>query len=93
MVPGDRSGPGSSRSGDLKQRLQAIQPRLIRIRHRAVDGIANDGRQRDVPTASLSTKASHLVLGQRNLRPDHELMITLQQEDDVIETNSADADG
>ena len=71
MIPGDRARPGGCRSGDLQQRLHAVDPRLVLIRHRAVDGIPNDGRQRDVPTACLPSKASHLLLGQRDLRPNH----------------------
>jgi len=30
-----------------------------------------------VPSASLASEASHLVLGERNLRPDHGRMITV----------------
>ena len=77
MIPRDQTRSGRGRTGRSQECVKSVAPLVILVGHDAVDRIADDRRKGHMPAARLSAQASHLVLGQGNLRSYHANMITV----------------
>lgn len=78
MIPGDRARPGRDGPGCGQQGVNPRTAPDILVWNELVHRVPNHGCQRYVPPACLQAEASHLVVRQGDLRPDHTRMITVE---------------
>jgi hypothetical protein len=71
MSSGEIPGPGSVPPSRPQGASEARSPLSKIVRHDLIDRIANDGGDRDAAPSCLRSEASHLVLGERDLGPQH----------------------
>ena len=77
MIPRDQACSGRGGPGRSQECVNAVPTPVILVGHHAIHRVADDRRKGHMPAARLSAQASHLVLGQGNLRSYHSNMITV----------------
>jgi hypothetical protein len=77
VIAGHGAGSRRRRPSGREEGLEATQPLLVLIGHHAIDGIADDRRERDTLSTRLLAEPSHLLLCEGDLGADHARMITV----------------
>jgi hypothetical protein len=77
VIPRDQPCSGRGGPGHSQECVNAVPTPVILVGHDPIHRIPDDRRKGHMPPVRLSAQASHLVLGQGNLRSYHAKMITV----------------